>query len=131
VTAAKDRRLPDGTIIMRLTPFQAGEVQAGLDIDAADSNADWGTLALTGSGRGWNRPGLLTIWPGQANLDAALYRITSSRDIPADNAGDDMNTPAERLGYLNAARSLGLLVDRLIAVAGGRDAFSESVRKWI
>jgi hypothetical protein len=124
-----DHRLDDGTITMRLTPFQAAEVDHGLDIDAAGGNPDWGELAWTGrTSRG---PAVLTIRAGQQNLDAALYRVTSSRDIPADNAGDSMNSPGERLGYLSAARSLDSLVQRLIAVAGGPEAFSKSVRRWI
>jgi hypothetical protein len=126
--ANPDRRLDDGTITMRLTPFQAAEVAHGLDVDNSDQNPDWGELAWSGGQRG---PAVLTIRAGQENLDAALYRITSSRDIPADNAGDPFNTAGERLGYLSAARSLDTLVRRLIAVAGGPGSFSKNVRRWI
>jgi hypothetical protein len=121
----RDRRDDDGTIVMLLTPTQEAEVQNGLDIDAADGNADWGYVVRAG------RAYRLFIRPGQENLDAALYRITSSRDIPADNAGDSFNTPAERLGYLSLARSLESLTQRLITIAGGPEAFSPGVRKWI
>ena len=121
----RDQRDDDGTIVMLLTPTQEAEVQNGLDIDAADGNADWGRIERAG------RAYRLFIRPGQENLDAALYRITSSRDIPADNAGDSFNSPGERLGYLSLARSLDSLVQRLIAIAGGKDAFSPDVRHWI
>ena len=129
----RDQRDGDGTIVMLLTPTQEAEVQNGLDIDAADGNADWGRIEHA------SRPGTepasrryrLLIAPGQENLDAALYRITSSRDIPADNAGDSFNTPAERLGYLSLARSLESLTQRLITIAGGPEAFSPDVRRWI
>lgn len=125
----RDRHLGDGAITMTLTAFQAAETQHGLDIDAADGGPDWGHLAY--AGRSCRGPAVLIIAAGQANRDAALYRLTSSRDIPADNAGDSLNSPGERLRYLSHARSLDSLVQRLIAVAGGREAFSENVRKWI
>jgi hypothetical protein len=124
----RDRRLDDGTITMQLTAFQATEIEHGLDIDRSDGNPDWGELTY---GRDRSGPALLLIRPGQGNLDAALYRITSSRDIPADNARDAMNSRAERLGYLNAARSLDSVVRRLVTVAGGREAFSEDIGRWI
>jgi hypothetical protein len=123
-----DEKTNDGTITMRLTPFQATEIEHGLDIDASDGNPDWGELKYAGRRTG---PAVLTIRAGQQNLDAALYRVTSSRDIPADNASDPMASPGERMGYLSAARSLDSLVQRLIAVAGGPEAFSKNVRRWI
>lgn len=121
----RDQRDGDGTIVMLLTPTQEAEVQNGLDIDAADGNADWGYVVRAG------RAYRLFIRPGQENLDAALYRITSSRDIPADNASDSFNSPGERLGYLSLARSLEALTQRLIAIVGGPEAFSPDVRRWI
>jgi len=42
----RDQRDGDGTIVMLLTPTQEAEVQHGLDIDAADGNADCAEMDL-------------------------------------------------------------------------------------
>jgi hypothetical protein len=111
---------PHGSPVkLRLTPFQVREVGVGMDVDRDDGNPEWGSLEYIGKRR--DRAAWLIV----TNLDRALYRITSSRDIWQDNAaGGDP-------GYLAGARSLAGLTDRLIAAAGGREAFSPEYRRWI
>jgi len=118
-----------GEIILTLTEFQAGEVEHGLDIDAADhpDEEDWGRLEFTG--RRQRRARLVIAGTRQAR-DRALYRITSSRDIWMDNSSDPFSSPGERLGCLSRSQSLARLVITLIEAAGGPESFSPDVRRW-
>jgi hypothetical protein len=107
---------------LRLTAFQAEEVEYGLSIDDSDGKPEWGTVERTGRSTWW-----LTV----TDAAGAVYRITSSRDIYADNAGDSMGSPAENLAEGNKARSLQSLTDKLVAALGGRDGVPEEVRRWL
>jgi hypothetical protein len=113
-------------ITLRLTAFQASEVQHGLDIDAADhpDDPDWGQLDRLGKGF------QLTVLPTQQARDRALYRLTSLRDILMDNSADPFNTAHERRTASARGRSLTGLAARLIEAAGGIDSFSPDVRHW-
>lgn len=113
-------------ITLSLTEFQASEVEHGLDIDAADHHDEplWGRITPAGKYRY-----CLTVAGTQLARDRALYRITSSRDICLDNAATGYGR--ERMAYLSRGRSLEGLTARLIEVAGGPEAFSKDVRRWI
>lgn len=114
-------------IALKLTKFQAGEVEAGLDIDASDHHDEplWGTVARNGS-KFW-----LIIEATQQARNRALYRITSTRDIYQDNAADRSCTPGERLAYVARFRSMQLLTRQLIEACGGPEGFSPEFRRWI
>ena len=111
---------PEGTVLsLRLTPFQVEEVEHGMAIDSDDGNPVWGELEYIGRSR------TRSAWLHVTNLDRALYRITSSRDIWVDNArGGDPS-------YQSGARSLSKLADQLILEAGGQESFSAEYRRWI
>lgn len=95
------------TLILKLTPFQTTEVEHGMSIDADDGRPSWGQLDYDRS----KKAACLFV----TDTVAALWRITSSRDIWLDNAASD---PSYRAG----ARSLATLTDKLVELAGGRDA---------
>jgi hypothetical protein len=119
---------PDGHLVLSLTRFQAAEVEHGLSIDADDGNPEWGQLDYHGSRDSEHRRAAwLTIAPGQEARDAALYRLTSIRDIWQDNAASD----AAELSDGVRARSMDSLVKTFIEAAGGPQAFSPHVRRWI
>jgi hypothetical protein len=108
--------------VLPLTEFQAEEVGVGLDIDLSDGKAPWGFVV---------RRGRKTFRLEVVDAAAAIYRITNSRDIFADNAGDSMSLPGERLAEGNKARSLDSLVTKLVAALGGREGVPEEVRRWL
>ena len=123
-------------ITLTLTSYQAGEIQCGLDIDAADHSGEplWGRIIPVGDHRGRpqaKRRYRLIIAGTQLARDRALYRITSSRDICLDNARDRLSTGDERRVYAAHGRSLQALTRKLVAAAGGPEGFSEDVRHWI
>jgi hypothetical protein len=97
------------TLRLRLTPTQAREVEHGMSIDKDMQRPVWGAVTHTGKTSAW-----LVIY----SLPAALYRITSSRDIWQDNASGWGGTPEDRA----VARSLEGLVDKIVSLAGGREA---------
>lgn len=115
-------------ITLDLTEFQAGEVDYGLDIDAADHHDEpiWGKILRPSRTRYQ-----LVITGTQLARDRALYRITSSRDIFYDNAGDSFGDSRERLAAASRGRSLDGLTRRLINAAGGPEGFSPDARRWI
>jgi hypothetical protein len=106
---------------IKLTDFQAAEVDNGLDIDAADNGSDWGYLIRS---KGSHRLGIV-------DTGRAVYRLTSARDILRDNAADSMATPGERLTYANRARSMQALLDKVIAACGGPEAVPAEYRRWL
>jgi hypothetical protein len=114
-------------IALKLTEFQAGEVTAGLDTDAADhpDDPDWGTVVRDGS-KFW-----LIVAGTQQARDRALYRITSARDIFQDNAADPFNSSGERLTYVTRFRSMQILTRALIEACGGAEGFSPEFRRWL
>jgi hypothetical protein len=114
-------------LTLRLTAFQAGEIEHGLDTDAAShpDDPDWGQLDRLRNGRCQ-----LIIRPTQQARDRALYRITSCRDILMDNSSDPFNGPAERRRYAAQGRSMASLAVRLIEAAGGISSFSPDMRRW-
>lgn len=95
------------TLILKLTPFQTVEVEHGMSIDADDGRPSWGELDYDRN----KKTATLFV----TDTVAALWRITSSRDIWSDNAATDPS-------YGSGARSLDKLVDKLVELAGGRDA---------
>jgi hypothetical protein len=97
------------TYRIKLTEFQAGEVDHGLSLDNDMGRQPWGKLTYTGKSGAW-----LEI----TNLQAALYRITNQRDIAEDNAMYSDSTPQEKA----EARSLILLCAKIVKLAGGREA---------
>ncbi len=103
-----------------LTPFQAEEVQHGLEVDETDGADPWGIVHRTAPRRG----GQLDVY----DLPAAVYRVTSSRDICRDNADDGFSRDAREAAR---ARSLQLLTDKLVAAAGGPDALPPETRRWL
>lgn len=118
-------------IVLELTRFQAGEVEHGLDIDAADHPDDpvWGEVNMAGR-RSRNRFRLVIRGTQQAR-DRALYRITSARDILLDNAGDSMATAHERRSCTMRGNSMNSVAVRLVEAAGGPSGFTESVFVWM
>lgn len=118
-------------IILILSDFQAGEMDHGLGIDAADhpDEPEWGMLTIIGTTR--SKRARLVIAGTQLARDRALYRITSSRDIFADNAAGSSGTPEERMTASSRARSLASLIRKLTEAAGGPEGFSPDVRRWI
>lgn len=115
-------------ITLSLTVFQAGEVQCGLDIDAADhyDKPLWGQITPVGKYRY-----CLAVAGTQLARDRALYRITSMRDIFWDNSGDQFGRGTERLAALNRGNSLHTLAMKLVEAAGGPENFSQYARRWI
>lgn len=101
---------------VKLSAFQASEVEHGLDVDDAEGADPWGTVHRSGSGQG----GTLDVY----DLPAAIYRVTSSRDICRDNAAEGWGPPAH-------ARSLQSLTDKLVAAAGGPDSLPAETRRWL
>ena len=124
---AEDHDTALSDIALKLTEFQAGEVEHGLDVDAADhpDDPDWGTVVRDGS-KFW-----LIVAGTQQARDWALYRITSSRDIFQDNSADPFNSNGERLALVTRFRSMQLLTRQLIEACGGPEGFSPEFRRWI
>lgn len=111
---------------VKLSAFQADEAQHGIEVDetdATDGTEPWGAVRRAGgSGPGW-----LDVH----DLNAAIYRITSSRDILRDNADDGFTDGTERRRYHDQARSLQQIVDQLVAAAGGPDQLTPETRRWL
>lgn len=108
-------------IRIRLTEFQADEVSHGLTVDAETNGREiWGEIERTGKTTAW-----LTIH----DVDGAVYRVTSSRDICRDNA--TTGTGKERVTAATRARSLQSLVEKILDEAGGPEALEPSTRHWL
>lgn len=97
---------------IKLTKFQSEEVAYGLSVDADQAMLDevsdyvpWGRL----EGR------TLVV----TDVDDAVYRITSSRDILGDN------------DLMAAANSMDRLADKVIDAAGGRQVLKPETRQWL
>lgn len=114
-----------GLIMLNLTPFQAAEIDHGLSVDETDGNPEWGRLDYYGRrDRKGRRAAWLAVQRDQDVLDAALWRLTSIRDIWADNAADDALSA-------RGAESLSGLILVFTEAAGGPEAFSPRARRWI
>lgn len=103
-------------IVLRVTRFQAEEVEAGLAVDADDGDPEWGRIEWTGT-----RVALLHI----ADADAAIYRITSTRDIMRDHVSDG------DASALSASRSMATLAEKLVTAAGGPESLRAETRQWL
>ena len=102
------------TIKLRIGEIQYQEVAYGMDIDRDDGCIEWGVLeGMT-----------LTVFKDQAA--AALYRLTSSRDIAQDNLG--FGVDAEYRPMLKAMTSL---TERLVKALGGRESLTEEEARWL
>lgn len=108
---------PEATVLftLRLTPFQAEEVEHGLEVDIDSGNAAWGTVERRGK-----TVRILHVY----DVEGAIYRVTSARDIAQDNTDFDRSAAAH-------ARSLDSLTAKLVEAAGGLDAIPEQTRRWI
>lgn len=110
---------------LRLTPLQAGEVEYGLGIDQGnvlDKEEDaliWGWIEYRGK-----TVAILHV----TNIDGAVYRITSSRDIFLDIAQEGPTT--DRV-YIAHGRSLEQLAQKVIEAAGGLEAVSSYIRLYV
>ena len=93
----------------RLTAFQTQEVEHGMSVDSDDGEPAWGVLH-------WRKRGLADL--EVTDVDAALWRITSARDIVRDNE--------------NAAgtRSLDTLIEKIVADVGV-DTLKPETRRWL
>ncbi len=103
---------------IKVTEVQAEGIAAGLDVDR-DEEGDaglWGALRYVGPN---------TAWLDVFDLDAAIYRVTSTRDIYDTAAGD-----GER-GARQHARSMQLLTDKLVEAAGGPDKLDDETKRWL
>lgn len=117
--------VPGGTelaeLVLPLGQFQADETAYGMDIDSVP----WGRVEPAGAG--WR----LTVFATQEARDAALYRITSLRDIHLDNANERLVTHAERAESRRHGQSMASLAMRLVRACGGPEGFSPDMRRWI
>lgn len=105
-----------------LTPTQAEEVEHGLDVDRDEGRPAWGVL---------RRSGKRTADLDVLDLDAALYRITSGRDVLLDGADNAWTLAPERRLLRRQVVSMQALIDHLVASAGGPDNLDPETRRWL
>jgi hypothetical protein len=106
---------------IKLTAFQADEVANGLEVDRDDGNPEWGWIDYDSRPGQIKRTGTLHI----TDVNGALYRISSCRDIWRDNWSGGFDE------YGSGARSLTKLTGTLVKALGGATVFKPEYRKYI